>query len=602
MCGIAGELSYERPLDRHAAYFGEMLQALRRRGPDQEGSWFDGHAALLHRRLSVVDPEGGRQPMEYDGLVLCYNGELYNTEDLRQELRAAGYTFDGHSDTEVVLKSFHCWGESCAKKFNGIFAFCVYDTHQKRAVLVRDPMGVKPLFYALRGASLIFGSELKALLAHPNIHPWVTRDSLYDLMLLGPGRTPGNGIYHGVYELQPGHLARYTAEGLHIEAYWVLEDAPCTDTFEQAAEKTRWLVTDAIQRQLVSDVPLATFLSGGLDSSIISSVTKNTLGHVSTFSVDYVGNEKYFQATKFQPNSDNDFIGIMTSYLQSDHTRVVLDTDELVAALYDSVEARDLPGMADVDASMLLLSRAVKETHTVVLSGECADEIFGGYPWYRDPEVRAIHGFPWSQTTDYRISFCKPEFLEGQDPHEYVQARYEATIAQAHALPGTDGLELRMKQMLMLNLRWFMQCLLDRKDRVSMFNGLEIRVPFCDKRIVEYLYTLPWSYKDYKGREKGLLRYAMRDILPAAIVDRKKSPYPKTWNPSYMQAVSQRLIEAVEQPDCPLLQFLKKDALLALTKENRSLPWYGQLMTTPQTVAYFVQMDYWMRKYRVQIL
>jgi asparagine synthase (glutamine-hydrolysing) len=602
MCGIAGELSFGRPIRRDAPYYSQMLQTLRRRGPDQEGTWFDDHAALLHRRLCVVDPEGGGQPMVYDGLVLCYNGELYNTEDLRRELVSAGYTFDGHSDTEVVLKAFHHWGADCAARFNGIFAFCVYDEKRQTATLARDPMGVKPLFYALRGDALIFGSELKALLAHPDVHPWVTREGLYDLLFLGPGRTPGCGIFHGVFELLPGHLATFSAEGMTTRPYWELRDAPCTDTFEEAAEKTRFLVTDAIRRQLVSDVPLATLLSGGLDSSIISAVTRNTLGEVSTYSVDYENNDRYFKPNKFQPNSDNDYIGIMTDFLRSDHTRVELDTDQLVAALYDSVEARDLPGMADVDASMLLLCRAIREKHTVVLSGECADEIFGGYPWYRDPEIRAINGFPWSQTTDYRASFCQPDFLAPEDPHDYVRARYEATLAQADILPGTDALETRMKQMLVLNLRWFMQCLLDRKDRVSMINGLEIRVPFCDKRIVEYLYTLPWAYKDYKGREKGLLRYAMRDILPPAIVERKKSPYPKTWDPTYFQAVSRRLTETVEQGDCPLLQFLKKDALLALTREDRSLPWYGQLMTTPQTVAYFLQMDAWMRKYHVALI
>ena len=601
MCGIAGEFSPGRKLDQNAPHYETMSLTLARRGPDQHGAYRSAHCVMLHRRLSVVDIENGLQPMEFDGLVTVYNGELYNADDLRRELYNLGYAFDTHSDTEVLLKSYHAWGSDCCSRLNGIFAFAVYETGSRRLFLARDPMGVKPLFFAERNGSILFASELKSMLAHPAVKPEITREGLYDILFLGPGRTPGFGIIRGVRELLPGQMGYYSSGGLQLKMYWSLKDAPCRDTFEEAAEKTRYLVTDSIQRQLVSDVPLCTFLSGGLDSSIISSVAKNTLGRISTYSVDYSDNDLYFQAGKFQPNSDNAYIRIMQEYLCSEHHTVTLDTPELVSALYEAAQARDLPGMADVDASMLLLCRAVKKTHTVVLSGECADEIFGGYPWYRDPEIRAVNGFPWAQTTDYRASFLLPEFLGRDDPHEYVMQRYHDTLSQVDVLPSVSAEEKRMKEMMVLNLRWFMQTLLDRKDRMSMWSGLEVRVPFCDKRIVEYLYTLPWKYKDYRGREKGLLRYAMRDILPNEIVERKKSPYPKTWNPNYMAAVSD-LLQRELADDSPLLAFCKKDALKALTRENRSLPWYGQLMTTPQTVAYFLQIAYWMRENNISIV
>ena len=358
----------------------------------------------------------------------------------------------------------------------------------------------------------------------------------------------------------------------------------------------------SIRRQLVSDVPIGTFLSGGLDSSIISSVAAKYLGHIDTYSVDYRDNARYFRANHFQPNSDSDYIGLMEDYLGANGHRIILDTDQLVSALFEATEARDLPGMADVDSSMLLLCRAAKKSSTVILSGECADEIFGGYPWYRDPEIRAVNGFPWAQTTDYRATFVAPELLSWLDPREFVDNRYQETLRQAEILPGTDPLERRMKEMMVLNLRWFMQTLLDRKDRMSMWSGLEVRVPFCDKRIVEYLYTVPWRYKDYQGQEKGLLRHAFWDVLPQEIAQRKKSPYPKTWNPDYMAAVSRLLREELENPRSPLLDFLSKDALLGLCDENRSLPWYGQLMTTPQTIAYFLQLAHWMRSYHVELV
>ena len=347
---------------------------------------------------------------------------------------------------------------------------------------------------------------------------------------------------------------------------------------------------------------MGTFLSGGLDSSIVSAVAAKNLPSLDTYSVDYRDNDRYFHATKFQPNSDNYYIDKMVDAIGCNAHRITLDTGELVSALFEATEARDLPGMADVDSSMLLLCREARKDSTVILSGECADEIFGGYPWYRDPEIRATNGFPWAQTTDYRATFVCPELLSWLSPREFVDNRYQETLSTVDKRPDLSPLESRMKEMMVLNLRWFMQTLLDRKDRMSMWSGLEIRVPFCDKRIVEYLYTVPWEYKDYKGREKGLLRHAFRDLLPEEVVTRKKSPYPKTWNPNYKEAVSNLLREELSGTNSPLLSFLKKDALLNLCKEDRSLPWYGQLMTTPQTIAYFLQIAHWMRHNHVQVI
>jgi asparagine synthase (glutamine-hydrolysing) len=602
MCGIAGQLSPQGIGEREPGFYQRLLSTMTRRGPDQEGRFLDDHCALLHRRLSVIDPEKGLQPMTIDGHIIVYNGELYNTKELRADLTSEGVRFETHSDTEVLLRAYLRWGQDCTKRLNGIFAFAIYDSGNKTLFLARDPMGVKPLFYAQRGGSLFFASELKTLLCFPEIEPVVDARGLYDLLFLGPGRTPGFGIFRGVYELEPGKCGYFDETGLHLTSYWRLEDAPCTDSFEDASEKTRFLVEDAIRRQLISDVPIGTFLSGGLDSSIISAVAARELGIVDTYSVDYRDNDKYFTATKFQPNSDNTYIGIMEEAIAARPHHITLDTDELVSALFEATEARDLPGMADVDSSMLLLSRKARKTSTVILSGECADEIFGGYPWYRDPEIRATQGFPWAQTTDYRKSFVCPELLSWLSPKEFVDNRYQETLKTVDMLPGISPLEARMKEMMVLNLRWFMQTLLDRKDRMSMWSGLEIRVPFCDKRIVEYLYTLPWSYKDYKGREKGLLRHAFRDLLPQEIITRKKSPYPKTWNPDYFASVSELLRQELQGTNSPLLQFLDKDALLGLCTENRSIPWYGQLMTTPQTIAYFLQLAHWLKTYQVQVV
>lgn len=601
MCGIAGQLSPRTLPRRREGFYDKILHTMARRGPDQEGMWQDPACVLLHRRLSVMDPEHGLQPMTLGGKTIVYNGELYNTQELRQELSALGDTFLTQCDTEVLLRCFLRWGVDCLAKLNGIFAFAIYDSAERRLYFARDPMGVKPLFYAQRGDSFFFASELKSLLAFPEISPTLDARGIYDIMFLGPGRTPGYGVFRGIYELKPGQWGSYDETGLQLHTYWTLQDRPCTDSFEEASEKTRFLLEDSIRRQLVADVPVGTFLSGGLDSSIVSAVAAKYLGTLNTYSVDYKDNDKYFQATAFQPNSDSQFMQLMADHIGATSHRVELDTEPLVDALFEAAEARDLPGMGDVDSSMLLLCREARKTATVVLSGECADEIFGGYPWFRDPEIRATQGFPWAQTTDYRSSFLRSEVLSFTDPHSFIRGRYQEILSTVDLLPDVDPTEKRMKEMMVLNLKSFMTGLLDRKDRMSMWSGLEVRVPFCDKRVVEYLYTLPWSYKEYQGMEKGLLRHAFRDLLPQQVYLRKKSPYPKTWNPDYMASVSALLREELQGTNSPLLQFLNKDALLQLCQENRSRPWYGQLMTTPQTIAYFLQMAHWMRVNHVRI-
>ena len=472
MCGIAGMISFAEELRTQQRIFERMQDTLVRRGPDQKGLFLSEHAALIHTRLAVIDPDGGRQPMTcgWRGEIytIVYNGELYNTTELRQELQRAGMTFETHADTEVLLKSYMHWGAACVERFNGIFAFAVWEHTAERLFLARDRIGVKPLFYRLDGDQLLFGSELKAILAHPSCPHTVGIEGVSQLLLFGPGRTPGCGVFEGMQELLPAHCAYFSREGFEASCYWKLEAREHTETFEQTAEHVRYLLTDAIRRQLVSDVPIGTFLSGGLDSSLISSVAAREFAkdgrQLDTFSVDYTDNDKYFQASKFQPNSDPAYIRQMQEYLQSAHHWTVIDTPALSQALFDAVEARDLPGMVDVDASLLLFCGDIREHVTVALSGECADELFGGYPWYRDPEIRAAYGFPWSQSTAYRMGFARPELAALLGERGDVDREYQATLARAARLSGESSTESRMREMMRLNLDWFMQTLLERRD------------------------------------------------------------------------------------------------------------------------------------------
>lgn len=615
MCAIAGEIS-TTPIHYNGetyTYLDEMLATMSRRGPDATGTAFYPHAALLHARLSVIDPEHGAQP--YQGThhghhyTLVYNGELYNTEELRHQLLNdhPHIIFDGHSDTELLLQALLHWGaEETLSKVNGIFAFALWCNETRTCVMARDPIGVKPFFFTRKQNRFIFASEIKTLLAHPKVEPVLGLTGLCELFFSGPGRTPGCGVFEGIEELKPGEYATLDSEGnLNRHRYWHLTDKQHLEDFEETARKVNFLVTNAIERQLVSDVPIGTFLSGGLDSSIISSVAAAQMRRqgkrLKTFSVTYVDNEKYFTPTKFQPSSDEPYIERMVEYLDSDHTRLVIGTEELAEALTEAVTARDLPGMADVDASMLLLCREIRKHVTVALSGECADEIFGGYPWYRDPEIRARYGFPWAQSTDYRATFLAKDLAGKISPHEYVDARYQEMLSDVSKRPGLSPLEDRMREMVHLNTYGFMQTLLDRKDRMSMYSGLEVRVPFCDKRIAQYLYSTPWQYKDFKGREKGLLRYSMAGRLPDEVLWRKKSPYPKTHNPVYTELMRRKLQAILDRKDAPLLAIADRDALTGLLTDEKAVPWYGQLMTTPQTMAYFVQMNDWLERYKIQV-
>lgn len=601
MCAIAGIIG----LEVKETTLKQMLDTMKRRGPDATGIDTEEDCALLHARLAIIDPAGGKQPMklsfEGENYTLIYNGELYNTEEIRRDLLRCGHHFEGHSDTEVVLHAYAQWGEGSLDRFNGIFAFGVWESKRRRLFLARDRIGVKPLFYKIHGG-LLFASEIKTILAYPTVKAELDEEGAAEILLLGPGRTPGCGVFRGIREIEPGCCGYYENGKLTVRRYWQLRDREHTESFGETAAHVRYLVEDSIKRQMVSDVPIGTFLSGGLDSSLISAICAREMqerGEVlDTFSVDYRDNDKYFVPGKFQPNSDNHYIALMQQAVGSRHHWTVLTPEQLVDALGDATAARDLPGMADVDFSLLAFCREIRSDVKVALSGECADEIFGGYPWYRDPEVRAVDGFPWAQNTLHRSRMLHPSLAERIDARSYIHDRYAQTCRESDILPANSPEERRMKEMVNLNFRWFMQTLLDRKDRMSMYSGLEVRVPFCDYRIAEYLYAVPWAYKDYQNHEKGLLRHAMEGVLPDEVLWRKKSPYPKTFDPRYTQLVCGRLRRLLRE-DSPLFSLVSREEAARLMEHEEPWPWYGQLMKMPQTVAYLLQIDFWLKNYRI---
>ena len=616
MCGIAGFCDFTVDYSREPEYYSGILEKMHKvqshRGPDDHGTYLAPHVGLSHARLSIIDLASGRQPIlrTIDGhtWAIIYNGELYNTKELREDLSSRGWSFETKTDTEAVLLCYLEYGKDFVKRLNGIFAFAIWDSDAQKLLLYRDRSGIKPLFYSSQGNRLLFASEIKGILAWPGMAARLDRQGLNEIFSIGPAKTYGCGVLQGVDEVLPGHYLTFDRLGLTSTCYWKLESHPHEDDYEKTVEKTSELVLDSIRRQMVSDVPICTFLSGGVDSSLVSAVCAAELkkkgGRLNTFSFDFVDNERYFKANAFQPSQDRPYVDQMVEYLGSNHRYLECSIHDQAEYLKQSVEAHDLPAMADVDSSMLYFCSLVKEYNKVTLTGECADEIFGGYPWFHKRECFEAHTFPWTMDLDARKVLLDDGFLDYLGMDEYVAARYEASVRETPRLDSDTKEEARRREISYLNQKWFMQTLLDRMDRTSMYSGLEARVPFADHRIIEYVFNVPWEMKAKDGVVKALLRECGRDYLPPAVLYRKKSPYPKTYDTHYEALLADKVRGILADSSSPVLQFLdckKVEAFLA-SPSDYGKPWYGQLMAGPQMLAYIWQIDYWMRKYQVEIV
>jgi len=401
MCGITGWIDWEKNLTSQGPIMECMVERLHHRGPDVQGLWLSSRAALAHSRLIVIDPQGGSQPMLYQAgeytYALTYNGELYNFRELRSELESRGHSFHTRSDTEVLLHTYLEWEEDCVHHLNGIFAFGLWDEQKQQLLLARDHLGVKPLFYAQRGSAILFGSELKALLAHPDVKAEIDTAGLTEIFSFR--RTPGSGVFLGVYELRPGHILTATCHHTQITRYWNLCSQAHTDDARTTSEHIRALLEDTVRRQLIADVPVVSMLSGGLDSSGLSSLAareyKREGKQLHTYSIDFVDSARHFQGDAFRPGLDAPWVKRVREYIGSKHYTIMVDTPELIENLLVPVHAHDLPTTGEIETSLYLLCKAMKEHAVVGISGEAADEVFGGYPCFFNKVAINAPTFPW---------------------------------------------------------------------------------------------------------------------------------------------------------------------------------------------------------------
>ena len=570
MCGITGWVAFGRDLRTERPSLEAMTETMACRGPDDRGTWVSAHAALGHRRLAVIDLPGGRQPMSVtsaDGaVVLVYSGETYNFVELRQELGGRGHRFDTDSDTEVVLHAYLEWGEAMAGRLNGMYALAIWDARTDKLVMVRDRMGIKPLYYYPTPDGVLFGSEPKAILANPLAEHTVTLDGLRELFAFV--KTPGHAVWDGMREVEPGTVVTVDARGLRTTRYWTLRTREHADDLDATIAHVRELLLDIVRRQLVADVPRCTLLSGGLDSSALTAIAAGLLAErgerVRSFAVDFVGQTENFVPDEMRGTPDAPYVHDVVARCRTEHQDIVLDADQLAASDVRSnvVRARDVPaGFGDMDSSLYLLFKAIRGHSTVALSGESADEVFGGYPQFFDPAARAANTFPWLvlfRRHTGALALLHPELKRSLDLGRYIQDAYDTSVAAIERLDAESDFEWTMRKICYLHLTHFVRILLDRKDRMSMALGLEVRVPFCDHRLVEYVYNAPWSFKAFDGREKSLLRAATRDLLPQSVVDRVKSPYPSTQDPRYVANLQRNAREYLSDPAHPVFDLVDR--------------------------------------------
>lgn len=616
MCGIAGffdaKADYGAEKEKWEAVLRQMNRRQKHRGPDEDGIYLCRNCGLAHVRLSIIDLAGGQQPMirkagGYEWAIV-YNGEIYNMKQLRKELEEEGVRFSTNSDTEVILAGYMEHGAGFVKKLNGIFAFAIWDGRERKLYLFRDRLGVKPCFYAKREGGLLFSSEIKGILCYPGMEAQVDQEGLCEVLGLGPAKTYGKGVFRGISEVVPGYFLECDGKGVKAHCYWKLESRPHEESWEETAEKMQYLVEDAVRLQMLSDVPVCTFLSGGVDSSLVTAICSRELKKqgkaLDTYSFDFKDNDVHFQANAFQPSQDRPWVDKVKEYAQTVHHYLECRNEELYDYLFEAVDARDLPCMADVESSMLYFCGKVAKRHKVTLTGECADEIFGGYPWFHKKECFEADTFPWSMDFGPRTMLLREEVAEELPLEDYAREAYHRTIEETPVLEGENPEEKRRREISYLNLKWFMQTLLDRMDRTSMHVGLEARVPFADHRIVEYAWNVPWNMKCHEGVVKGLLRAAGKDYLPHEALYRKKSPYPKTYDPAYERLLRGKMREIIENGSEPVNVLIdgKKVKEFMERPSDYARPFYGQLMAGPQLLAYLLQVNYWLKEYRVRLV
>jgi asparagine synthase (glutamine-hydrolysing) len=609
MCGLVGMYDPRRRLGEPSDFIEDATTALRHRGPDSSGTWISGPVALGHRRLAVIDPEHGHQPwittaQDERVVALVHSGEIYNFASLRRELECLGHVFRSGSDTEVVARSYVEWGLAAVERFEGMFAFALWDDAKQELWLVRDRLGIKPLYYMSTDGGVLFASEIKGLLCHPSVKPRTTTAMLpllFNQRLGLPGEVP----LQGVRQVKPGGVVHFTEDGSREFLYWQLTEREHSLSPEETADRLRSMLCDTVARQIVADRPVAGLLSGGIDSSLLCAMGASAMGSdtngLKTYSLGFRPGESVFVPTALRPEDDTQVAPRVAQDLGLEHAVVDTDLPSLLAVAEASGRARDLPSLGQFDQTVYLLFQKVRESAVVVLSGEGADEILGGYPWLVSPgKVGTSEAtFPWLEDSP-RLSDCLSDAVWAEhSPRDDEFDRFRTLEATAPIHAGGDGdpADRAHKLASYLSLQGPLQYLLDRKDRMSMAVGLEVRVPFCDHKVVEFCFNIPASMKLAAG-DKTVLRDAARGLVPEYVRRRRKSAYPALQSHQYERLVANSVVELLDDPGSPLRPYLDQDRTLGFVDGNHASTTHagrGHFLTP------LLEVDRWMRHYDIDM-
>jgi len=529
--------------------------------------------------------------------AIIFTGEIYNRNNIKKELNLRG--FSPKTDSELLLLCYYASGLEFINKLDGVFSFAIYDDEQKTLLLARDHLGVMPLFYTFENG-FSFSSNLDCLIQKEEK---IGIDSLREIFGIGPARTPGTTAFKHIKEILPGSYAHFISGVFSEEKYFKLTPNIHIDDFETTIEKIKYMVTNSIQNKINSDT--CSLLSGGIDSTIVTTVANNYSKSnfdtkISTFSFDYVDNKKYFVSGDFQPGEDRPFVEIVSKKLETEHTFLEIGIDDLISYLYKAVDAKALPGMGDIDSSLLFFLEKIKQGYSSFLTGEGADEVFGGYPWFIREDLINSNSFPWSNNIHYRTFFIDDEVKNKLDLKEYTEHKYRQSLNNSPSIFSESPEEKRLRDIYYLNTQWFMQTLIERTQRISKYLNIIPRMPYANAELVQYVYNIPWYIKTKDNVTKYTLRKAFENTVPKEIVYRKKSPFPKTYNPKYTEELLKIFRKDVLNKNSALYPLLNIEIVNNIEKEHTK-PWFGQLMQGPQQLAYLIQINYWIEKYNISI-
>ena len=538
--------------------------------------------------------------------VIFFYGELYNKEEIKEDL-SKKYEFINESDAELVLLSYIEYNENALNIFNGIYSFVILNTDKDKLFFARDRLGVKPLYFS-KVQDFVFSTEIKAMFKHPNVIAKIGKEEICEIFGLGPAHTLGKTFFKDIYEILPGHYATYENSVFEEFKYWDLETRNINDNIDEEIAKVKELVIDSLKREVKTDKKICSMLSGGIDSSILTYLAHNEIKDLNTFSIDFEDNNVNFKGSFYQPTKDSDYITIMLEHFKTNHTNLYFNTSEILSNLKEAMLARDMPGMADVDSSILIFLKKIKEIgFDIALSGECSDEIFGGYPWYYKEHLTHSINFPFSRAISARTNIVNNAIVSKEFLQNYIQEAYNKTCSNI-VYNSHDLKENMFRKTCYNTIKWFMNTLIERTDRMCVFSGLDVRIPYADYRIFEYVYNIPYKHKlglvngNEIPIEKYILRKAFENELPKEIINRKKSPFPKTYDPLYTSALENLIKELINNSTSPLLEIINIKYLYEMLEtkgDNLKENWFGQLMTYPQTLAYLLQINMWLEEYNV---